>query len=98
VIVEKRAIYRASDARRPSSGERGYDAEWQRVSRAYLAEPGNDRCGCGAPAVLVAHIFSIKSAPHLRLVRSNWKPSCQRCNLRQSIRCEGGFGNQKRIL
>jgi len=47
---------------------------------------------CGKPAVLVAHRVSIKKAPHLRLVRSNWKPSCIACNNRQNIACEGGFG------
>ncbi|ABE61231.1 HNH nuclease / phage PHI-105 holin-like protein [Nitrobacter hamburgensis X14] len=81
------------DKLRPAAPQRGYDAEWRRLSKAYLAEPGNDVCAdCGRPAVLVAHRVSIRKAPHLRLVRSNWKPSCIACNNRQNIACEGGFG------
>lgn len=84
---------RERDKQRGSAAQRGYDAEWQRVSKAFLAEPSNARCStCGDPAVLVAHRISIKKAPHLRLVRSNWMPSCIACNNRQNIRCEGGFG------
>ncbi len=83
---------RAADAKRPSAALRGYDSEWRELSQAYLAEPGHQRCACGKRAVLVAHRISIKQAPHLRLERSNWKPSCQACNLRQNIREEGGFG------
>jgi 5-methylcytosine-specific restriction enzyme A len=80
------------DRLRPSAPQRGYDAEWRRLSKAYLAEPGNAHCACGAVAVLVAHRVSIRKAPHLRLDRSNWQPSCIACNNRQNIQCEGGFG------
>lgn len=68
------------DQRRPSARQRGYDAAWERASKAYLARPGNDRCDCGAPAVLVRHIKSIRIRPDLRTVESNWRPGCQRCN------------------
>jgi len=90
----RKAKDREADARRGSSTARGYDSEWRELSRAYLAEPGNKRCRCGALAVLVAHRISIRKAPHLRLERSNWMPSCQACNLRQNVRCEGGFGKR----
>lgn len=74
---ERRAAY---DKRRPNAQLRGYDWEFQTAAKAYLAEPGNNRCRCGAPATLVAHIQSIRRSPHLRMVRSNWRPSCRRCN------------------
>jgi len=68
------------DQRRPNSRARGYDHEWESQAKAFLAEPGNDTCQCGAPAVVVAHRISIRRAPHLRMDRSNWRPSCVRCN------------------
>lgn len=48
--------------------------------------PGNDRCECGAPATLVRHVVSIRRHPELRMVRSNWRPGCRRCNARDYIR------------
>ena len=83
---------REQDKVRGSAAQRGYDAEWRRLSKAFLNEPGNERCACGSPAVLVAHRIAIRKAPHLRLVRSNWLPSCIACNNRQNIAIEGGFG------
>ena len=69
------------DRKRPNSSQRGYDHEWEVAAKAYLAEPGNSRCAkCGAPATVVMHIASIRKRPELRLVRSNWRPGCQRCN------------------
>jgi 5-methylcytosine-specific restriction endonuclease McrA len=69
-----------ADKRRPSASQRGYDSEWQKAASAYLAEPANHYCECGAPATLVRHIVSIRQRPDLRMVRSNWKPGCRRCN------------------
>lgn len=66
------------DARRPNARARGYDAEWEREAKAYLAL--HKHCRCGAPAVVVMHIRSIRTAPHLRMERSNWQPGCHRCN------------------
>ena len=94
MLMRKRHRQRTLDRQRGSAASRGYDADWQRLSKAYLAEPGNRRCRCGAPAVLVAHVISIKQRPDLRLDRSNWRPSCQACNLRQNIYHEGGFGRR----
>jgi 5-methylcytosine-specific restriction endonuclease McrA len=68
------------DRTRPNSSQRGYDRQWEQAAKAFLAEPGNERCRCGAPAVLVAHIISIRKRPDLRMVRANWRPSCARCN------------------
>lgn len=68
------------DRKRPNSSQRGYDREWEEAARAFLALPENQWCECGARASLVRHRRSIRTAPHLRMVRSNWKPGCQRCN------------------
>lgn len=72
------------DLKRPNASKRGYDKEWEKVSRSFLAEPGNDLCDCGAPATLVRHVKSIRTRPDLRMVRSNWRPGCQRCNARDA--------------
>lgn len=68
------------DRTRPNSSQRGYDREFEEAARAFLREPGDALCRCGAKAVLVAHTRSIRSAPHLRMERANWRPSCARCN------------------
>jgi hypothetical protein len=70
------------DKRRPSAPQRGYDAQWQKAARAFLNQPCNQFCECGAPAVLVRHVVSIRKRPDLRMIRSNWKPGCRRCNAR----------------
>jgi 5-methylcytosine-specific restriction protein A len=74
------------DRRRPNARQRGYTAEWEAAAKAFLQLPGNERCECGAPAVLVRHVISIRRAPHLRMVRSNWRPGCRRCNALDTIR------------
>lgn len=68
------------DKKRPNSSQRGYDRAWEAEAKAYLSHPLNRTCGCGAPAVVVAHIRSIRSRPDLRMDQTNWRPSCQRCN------------------
>jgi 5-methylcytosine-specific restriction endonuclease McrA len=73
------------DRTRPPARERGYDKEWERAARAFLAEPGHDLCaGCGAPATVVMHIISIRKRPDLRMQKSNWRPGCQRCNAKEA--------------
>lgn len=69
------------DKKRPNSSQRGYDREFEREAKAFLSLPENKRCArCGAPATRVMHIRSIRTAPHLRMVRANWRPGCARCN------------------
>jgi 5-methylcytosine-specific restriction endonuclease McrA len=70
----------AFDKKRPAARQRGYDSEWSKAAKAFLAEPGNDLCRCGSHAVVVMHVQSISTAPHLRMDRRNWRPGCQRCN------------------
>lgn len=69
------------DKKRPQARHRGYDKEWAREARAFLALPENELCArCGAKATVVMHIKSIRTRPDLRMARSNWRPGCQRCN------------------
>ncbi|MDP9559763.1 UNVERIFIED_ORG: 5-methylcytosine-specific restriction endonuclease McrA [Rhizobium nepotum] len=68
------------DQKRPHARARGYDREWEREAKAYLSRPENQFCQCGAKAVVVRHIKSIRLRPELRMDQSNWRPGCQRCN------------------
>jgi len=79
-IAGDRARKKRHDLNRPTARQRGYDRQWQKAARAFLAEPANQFCACGAKAVLVRHKISIRKRPELRMVRSNWMPGCQRCN------------------
>lgn len=74
------------DAKRPNAQARGYDAEWQEEAKAFLRAPGNERCACGAPSTVVMHVISIRRRPDLRMVKSNWRPGCHRCNAREAAR------------
>lgn len=85
----KRAAERkaAFDKTRPNSSQRGYGGSWERQAKAFLAKPGNARCArCGAPAVVVMHIKSIRSRPDLRMDPANWRPGCQSCNAIEAAR------------
>jgi len=68
------------DQKRPSARQRGYDSTWEREAKAFLSLPQNEFCQCGAKAIVVMHIKSIRQRPDLRMAKSNWKPGCQRCN------------------
>lgn len=75
------------DRKRPNSTQRGYDREWEREAKAFLSLPENRHCArCAAPATVVMHIRSIRTAPHLRMERSNWLPGCQRCNAKDAAK------------
>lgn len=72
VEAKRKAEY---DKRRPSAGERGYDADWRAVRRQYLAaHPDCSHPGCTAAATEVDHIQSVKDRPDLRLHWSNLRP------------------------
>ncbi|MCJ8053886.1 endonuclease [Shinella curvata] len=69
------------DKKRPPARHRGYDKAWETEAKAFLSLPENELCArCGAKATVVMHIKSIRTRPDLRMVRSNWRPGCQRCN------------------
>ncbi|TPW28921.1 HNH endonuclease [Martelella alba] len=67
------------DAKRPSASKRGYNAEWQRESKAYLSEHPQCR-RCGAPAVVVDHIRPHRGNDDLFWDRANWQPLCRHCH------------------
>lgn len=75
-----------ADKQRPSARKRGYDTAWQKAAASFLREPGNERCECGARATVVMHRISIRQRPDLKMVRSNWKAGCVRCNAIQADR------------
>lgn len=78
-----------------SPRQRGYSAEWERESKAFLLQPGNGTCscGCGRHADMVDHRIAAKGDPTLFWDRSNWQPMNRRCNSRKAASTEGGFGN-----
>ncbi|WP_233284175.1 MULTISPECIES: endonuclease [Agrobacterium] len=81
MAAERKARF---EKKRPAARDRGYDNEWRKQAKSFLAIPGNDLCECGAPAVLVRHVISIKKRPELRMSKTNWKPGCRRCNARDA--------------
>jgi 5-methylcytosine-specific restriction endonuclease McrA len=86
---ERRAVI---DSHRPSSRERGYDAEWQRLRVRFLkAFPLCCAIGCGRLATDVDHIKPIRDRPDLRLDWSNLRPLCRSHHAARTAR-EQGFG------
>lgn len=80
------------DKRRPSSGERGYDADWRAVRRQYLAaHPGCSHDGCTAAATEVDHIKSVAERPDLRLHWSNLRGFCKHHHSQRTAR-DQSFG------
>lgn len=80
------------DAKRPSAGERGYDADWRAVRRQYLAaHPDCQHEGCAAPAAEVDHKESVASRPDLRLRWSNLRGFCKHHHSQRTAR-DQSFG------
>lgn len=78
------------DARRPSARQRGYTAEWDRASRAFLLEPENYycACGCGRRADTVDHIKAHKGNRDLFWDRTNWQAMAFQCHSSKKQRAE----------
>src|SRR5574343_544961 len=78
------AHLQAHNARRGTTTERGYGADWQKLRAIVLAsEPLCRHCnaqGRTTAATQVDHIVPIERAPQLRLVRSNLQPLCDDCH------------------
>lgn len=85
------------DRERGTARERGYDAEWEKASKAFLALPGNERCacGCGRSADAVDHDKPHKGDEALFWDRNNWRPVNRRCNSRKAAREERGAWRPK---
>lgn len=83
----KRQYDKATDAKRGSARQRGYDKRWERFREWFLQQPGNQIChrclelkGDVVKAELVHHIKPVKDRPDLRLVADNCVPVCNRCH------------------
>lgn len=77
------------DQKRPGSTERGYDADWRRCRRMFLAK-NPTCCECSQPATDVDHIRSVRERPDLRLSWSNLRPYCHPHHSRRTA-LEQGF-------
>ena len=80
---------------RPSSAERGYDAEWRKVREQFLAEhPWCEKCG-RRRATQVHHITPLSEGGE-RLAWANLEALCAGCHSRHTASHDGGWGNPKR--
>lgn len=89
----------ASEAKRPSARERGYDSRWQKARKAYLFEhPLCVECGKEGrliEATVVDHVKPHQGDEALFWDRSNWQSSCRACHNRKTARQDGGYGNRR---
>jgi 5-methylcytosine-specific restriction protein A len=77
------------DRRRPSAARRGYNGEWRKASREYLARHPHCRMpGCNRLASLVDHIIPHRGNDRLFWDRTNWQPLCTPCHSRVKQRQE----------
>lgn len=67
------------DQKRPTANQRGYNGEWAKARKQYLAAHPLC-CRCGAPASVVDHIKPHKGNQTLFWDRFNWQPLCQPCH------------------
>lgn len=67
------------DAKRPSSRERGYNAEWQKARSDYL-KVYSSCVRCGSAATVVDHRTPHKGNDQLFWDRSNWQALCTPCH------------------
>jgi 5-methylcytosine-specific restriction endonuclease McrA len=78
------------DRERPSSTERGYDADWRALRADFIAD--NPICcspGCGQPTVDADHIEDVRAHPERRLDRTNLRPFCHRHHAQRTARDQG---------
>lgn len=67
------------DQRRPNARRRGYNREWEKARREYLAAHPYCRM-CGNPATTVDHVIPHRGDRALFWFRGNWQPLCARCH------------------
>lgn len=76
-------------AGKESSNARGYTYQWQKASKAFLAEPGNQLCCCpdclsGAKRIKVATVVDHEPPHRGDMVkfwdRSTWRPMAKTCH------------------
>ncbi|TNB46528.1 HNH endonuclease [Martelella lutilitoris] len=79
VAARSKARKARFDRKRPSARQRGYTRQWERESKAFLADyPVCVRCG--EPSELVDHIKAHKGNQQLFWDRTNWQPLCHHCH------------------
>lgn len=67
------------DQKRPTANQRGYNSEWAKARKQYLAAHPLC-CRCGAPANVVDHIKPHKGNHALFWDRFNWQSLCTPCH------------------
>ena len=96
------AYWRATDARRGTSAERGYDHTWQKLTKALACHPDYALCvRCNERGIVRArevfdHIVPL-SAGGARLDPANIQPLCVSCHSAKTVTEDGGFGNRRRV-
>lgn len=80
-IAAKRDAERKArfDKKRPNARKRGYDAQWERESKDFLAAYPSCR-RCGGRANLVDHIKPHRGDQALFWNKANWQPLCTPCH------------------
>jgi 5-methylcytosine-specific restriction protein A len=79
--------WEALDRWRGSSRERGYDRNWERFRKWYLAR--HPACyDCGRLATEVHHKLKVKDHPELKLVEANCMALCKTCHTKRTARGE----------
>ena len=86
-----RAIKARSDAQRPTSRQRGYDAAWERLRRAVLARDPVCVACYQLPSRHVDHIVPRRAGGSDE--PENLQGLCAPCHARKTATSDGGFGN-----
>ena len=96
---------RVYDKHRGTAAQRGYDAAWQRASKAYLrAHPiakdiycyHESELGGPQPAEVVDHIVPHRGDVKLFWDSANWQPLTKADHDRKTAEEDGGFGRARR--
>lgn len=91
-----KAVRQATDQRRGTAHERGYDHEWRRTSKQFLrANPLCRHCeqeGFVRAAKVTDHVIPHKGDKVLFWDRNNWQPLCKKHHDRKTVKEDGGFG------
>ena len=75
---------RIKDRGRPSRAARGYDYQWNKLSKHMRQlQPFCSIPGCKSQDLTVDHIIPLADAPHLRLEISNLRVLCRSHNSRK---------------
>lgn len=88
--AHQQQFHRDQNRRRGTAAQRGYGAQWQRLSKAFLSTPENSLCarcsmeGRTRPATLVDHILPASLPGVDELDEANWQALCESCHRRKT--------------